>query len=191
MRINRINNQTTDRTFKNNRPAFGMYFNMKPQVYDEFYGKMQKIDSGILMGPMGKGTHIKNFRVLMDKSPIFMQKLLRDMIEHNKTIKNHFIYNDKINITKADISSFLIENKKATIPSLLDSQPDIQRKLLNSEPLFFDLYSDEGNKFSFPVKTFNSVNLASKMQDDLISGKSYTGLHIRADIAELFKKLNS
>lgn len=175
MQINKINNQTNDRKFKNNQPAFGMYFNMKPQVYDEFYGKMQKIDSGILLGPIGK--HIKNFRVLMDKSPIFMQKLLRDLIEHNKILKNHFIYNDKINITKADISVLTIEKQKgskmkiASVPSVLDTKGDVQRKLLTSklDDFSFNLYSDKGDKFSFPVETFNRINLASKMQDDLIS----------------------
>lgn len=116
MKLQTINTQFNNIIYrnpdkKNNRPSFGIYFDIKPEVIDEFIVKEYgKNIFDLYKKPKEAGAPKGHTGVTI------VLKLLNDIILHNKG-NNHVIYDDIINFEKLCVSEngekFLLKYKNS------------------------------------------------------------------------------
>jgi len=158
MRVQKISNQPINKNSKvNNQPAFGMYFKVEPEVVDTYI----------------KGVNSLSHRISIDPYyPIrLIRNVLRDIIEHNKTPQNHYVYDNTVNIFKIDLVS-TDQNARNASPKLMGrsflySEPAIKSELQNPASHYGSrlvLITDRGQEFS----GFGTGDSVKAMQDRIV-----------------------
>lgn len=88
MRLQKVDNQQT---------SFKMYFNIPEKVTTDF---ISELDRFVIENKSNNETMNKHVKYRANKALHLLQDFYRDVIEHNKTAKNHYVYDDIVTIEK-------------------------------------------------------------------------------------------
>lgn len=203
MKIQSINQSTNQSKAK--EQSFGIKFVILPKAVDSFMTATKKAASKTA-GPKGGIAEQFLAAILLTEPTQFLQKICRDVIAHNKTEKNHFIYDDVIKIAKIDIrypkrsdrSFFGFSQTPMKEMSLL--KPSSTKKACEltrcSTDFNYHLIAEDGSEFKFTANdtrihgNYNPADqdFAAKMQDKIIASKDNTPESIDNDLAFLSNK---
>lgn len=170
MKINKITQNNQQQRQQNSSktskaPAFGIYVDLSAQKALQFISDAEK--------KFGKETPA------VDAARRFVAKLARDIIQHNKTESNHFVYD---NIQKIDLEQF--------VPHELRVSTDVKygSGLGSSSSPYIDTFYDSPKT---EADFYHIPNIATYMQKKLIKMKSAGSYAVSYDLKDLLPRLES
>lgn len=199
-----ISNQQT----RNSQPTFGIRFIIKPEAVDTFLKKAEAFSS---VDSKDRKYYLGD--LLLEEPAKFLQKLLREIIAHNKTPKKHKVYGNTMEITEFDVKypRWAIDNKSTISLAMEEKYKKIESvSLLNSpDPgsiyedfggdivFYYHVKLDDGSEMTFPPDIFlresgkhnpEKYNMAETMQNNVIRWKNETPDKTQNDLNFLIAK---